>query len=120
MSDMAGSSGSRGKGSTGRGTGLPIPFSGLFLLCDFGKFQVEKDRQTLAEVMTCASQESYNAGFGAAMAVSVILEELMIRVIWSIKKRFYAKKDWEECIPTREHADLRSMLIVGNATLCTE
>ena len=42
----------------------------------------------------------------------------MIRVIWAIKRHFYNKKDWKECIPTKEHADLRIMLIVGNATLC--
>lgn len=118
MSDIAGSSGSRGKGLTGRGTGLPIPFSELFLLCNFGSFQIEKDRQTLAVIMTRAFQEGYDARFGITMAIPVILEELMIRVIWAIKRHFYNKKDWEECIPTKEHADLRIMLIVGNATLC--
>lgn len=118
MSDIAGSSGSRGKGLTGRGTGLPIPFSELFLLCDFGSFQVEKDRQTLAVIMTRAFQEGYDARFGASMAIPVLLEELMIRVIWAIKRHYYSKKDWNECIPTKEHADLRIMLIVGNATLC--
>lgn len=118
MSDVAGSSGSRGKGLTGRGTGLPVPFSELFLLCNFGSFQVGKDRQTLAVIMTRAFQEGYDARFGAAMAIPVLLEELMVRVIWAIKRHFYSKKDWKECIPTKEHADLRIMLIVGNATLC--
>lgn len=118
MSDVAGSSGSRGKGLTGRGTGLPIPFSELFLLCNFGSFQVGKDRQTLAVIMTRAFQEGYDARFGAAMAIPVLLEELMIRVIWAIKRHYYSKKDWKECIPTKEHPDLRIMLIVGNATLC--
>lgn len=118
MSDIAGSSGSRGKGLTGRGTGLPIPFSELFLLCNFGSFQVGKDRQTLAVIMTRAFQEGYDARFGVAMAIPVLLEELMIRVIWVIKRHFYSKKDWKECIPTMDHADLRIMLIVGNATLC--
>ena len=42
----------------------------------------------------------------------------MIRVLWAIKRRFYHKKEWSECIPTKEHADLRIMLIVGNGTLC--
>ncbi|MDD3001362.1 MAG: hypothetical protein PHF29_06375 [Candidatus Riflebacteria bacterium] len=118
MSDVAGSSGGRGKGLSGRGTGLPLPFSELFLLGNFGGFQVGKDRQTLAVIMTRAFQEGYDARFGAAMAIPVFLEELMIRVIWAIKRHFYSKKDWEECIPTNEHPDLRIMLIVGNATLC--
>lgn len=118
MSDIAGSSGSRGHGTTGRGAGLPIPFSELFLLCDFGSFQIENDRQTLAVLMTRAFQEGYDARFGAAMALPVLLEELMIRVLWIIKKRYHAKKDWKECLPSAEHADLRMMLIVGNGTLC--
>ncbi len=118
MSDIAGSSGSRGKGLTGRGTGLPIPFSELFLLCNFGSFQVGKDRQTLAVIMTRAFQEGYDARFGAAMSIPVLIEELMIRVLWAIKKHYYAKKDWSECIPTKEHGDLRIMLIVGNGALC--
>lgn len=118
LSDVAGSSGSRGPNSTGRGSGLPIPFSGLFQLCDFGAFQVGEDRQTLATIMTRAFQEGYDARFGAAMAIPVLLEELMIRVIWAIKKHYYAKKEWRECIPTNDHADLRIMLIVGNGTLC--
>lgn len=118
MSDIAGSSGSRSVGSTGRGTGLPIPFYNLFLLCDFGKFQVGKDRKTLAEIMTRAFQEGYDVRFGTAMAIPVLIEELMIRVIWSIKRHYYLKKDWKECIPIKEHADLRIMLLVGNCTLC--
>ena len=118
MSDIAGSSGSRGQGLIGSGSGLPIPFSELFLLCDFGSFQVGKDRQSFAVIMTRAFQEGYDARFGAAMAIPVLLEELMIRVLWAIKRRFYHKKEWSECIPTKEHADLRIMLIVGNGTLC--
>lgn len=118
MSDMAGSSGNRGPGSTGRGTGVPIPFMELFQLCDFGKLQVGKDKQTLAVVMTRVFQEGYDLRFGAAMAIPVLMEELMIKVIWVIRQRFFEKKDWSECIPTKQHADLRIMLIVGNSTLC--
>ena len=118
MSDIAGSSGSRGRGTDGRGSGIPMPFYELFLFCDFGSFQVGKDRQTLATVMTRVFQEGYDARFGAAQAVPVLIEELLIRALWVIKNRFYAKKEWDDCIPTKEHADLRIMLIVGNATLC--
>jgi hypothetical protein len=117
MSDIAGSSGSRGVASNGRGTGVSIPFMELFQLCDFGKFQVGQDRQTLATVMTRVFQEGYDARFGAAMAIPVLMEELMIRTIWVIRQRFF-EKDWSECFPSKEHADLRIMLIVGNATLC--
>lgn len=118
MSDFAGSNGSRAVGNLGRGTGLPVPFMELFLLCDFGKFQIGKDRQTLAVLMTRAFQEGYDMRHAGAMAVPVLLEELMIKVIWMIKRHFYHKKKWQECFPTASHADLRMMLLLGNGTLC--
>lgn len=55
---------------------------------------------------------------GAAMAIPVLIEELSIKMVWVIKQRYYAKKEWRECIPSSKHADLRMMLIIGNATLC--
>ena len=118
MSDMAGSSGNRGFSSTGRGMGVSVPFMELFQLCDFGKLQVGNDRQTFAVVMTRVFQEGYDLRYGAAMAIPVIIEELMIKAMWVIRKRFYEKKDWSECFPNKQHADLRIMLIVGNGTLC--
>ncbi|UEL48215.1 hypothetical protein [Terrisporobacter hibernicus] len=117
MSDLAGSSGGRGA-MTGRGSGVAIPFMPLFQMCDFGQLQVGKNRNTLAIVMTKVFQEGYDLRFGAAMAIPVILNELMIRVLWVIKNRFYKKKEWKECIPSQKHADLRMMLIVGHGTLC--
>jgi len=117
MSDLAGSSGGRGA-MTGRGSGVAIPFMPLFQMCDFGQLQVGKNRNTLAIVMTKVFQEGYDLRFGAAMAIPVILNELMIRVLWVIKNRFYKKKEWKECIPSQKHADLRMMLIIGHGTLC--
>ena len=118
MSDVAGSSGSRGQSSLGRGTGVTIPFMELFQLCNFGSFQIGNNRQNLAILMTRIFQEGYDLRFGAAMAIPVLLEELMIKTIWAIRQRFYEKKDWTECFPTKQHADLRIMLIVGNGVLC--
>lgn len=118
MSDLAGSTGSRGVEKKGRGSGIAIPFMELFQLCDFGMLQIGKDRQNLATVMTRVFQEGYDFRFGAAMAIPVVLEELMIRIFWVVRKRFYEKKTWNECIPSKKYDDLRTMLIVGNTTLC--
>ncbi|MDY4840563.1 MAG: hypothetical protein SO160_13680 [Lachnospiraceae bacterium] len=118
LSDVAGSNGSRAVGNVGRGTGLPIPFMELFLVCNFGKFQIGDDRQTLADLMTRAFQEGYDLRHGGAMAIPVILEEAMIRVLWAIKRKFYHHREWKDCVPTEKHADLRMMLLVGNATMC--
>ncbi|MDO4339114.1 MAG: hypothetical protein Q4C91_13690 [Eubacteriales bacterium] len=118
LSDVVGSNGVRQVGSDGRGTGLPIPFMELFLMCDFGTFQIGKDRQSLAVLMTRVFSSGYDMRYSGAMAIPVILEELMIKVLWALKRHFYHKKDWSECIPTSKHADLRMMVLIGNGTLC--
>ncbi len=114
MSDLAGSSSTRQPGKTGRGAGLPIPFYELFLACDFG----DLDGKTLSETMISVFENGYDARFGLTMAIPVLIEELMIRVLWMIRQKFMRKKSWSESLPSAKHADLRIMLLVGNATLC--
>ncbi len=113
MSDVAGSS-----GAAGRGSGVVIPFYELFQLCDFGSFQAGKERNTLATVATKVFQEGYDARFGLTMAIPVVLCDLSIKLIWAVKHRFYHRKPLKECIPTKQHDDLRIMLIIGDGTLC--
>lgn len=114
LSDLAGSSSTRRVDNGGRGSGIPIPFYELFLGCEFGDVQ----GMTLAETMTKVFEEGYDSRFGATMAIPVMLNDMMIKVIWIIRQKCMRKKHWKECLPTREHADLRIMLIVGNATFC--
>lgn len=116
MSDIAGSSGSRG--GKGRGTGVVIPFYELFQCCKFGKFNVKKDKQDLATIAVRAFEEGYDFRFGLATSIPVILTELSIRLIWSLRKHFQYKKSIKECIPNSSHKDLRVMLLFGNGTLC--
>lgn len=114
MSDFVGSSSTRKIGKTGRGAGIPIPFYELFLACDFGNI----DGKTFSETMIRVYEEGYDARFAATMAIPVVMEELMIKVLWMVRQRFIRKKTWKESFPTKEHADLRIMLIVGNSALC--
>ncbi|MBU3193092.1 hypothetical protein [Clostridium algidicarnis] len=116
MSDIAGSSGSRA--NVGRGTGVVMPFYELFGFCKFGKFNVGKDKQDLATIATRAFQEGYDLRFGLAMAIPVVITDLSIRLIWSLRRYFQYGKSLKECIPTQKHADLRVMLLFGNGTLC--
>jgi len=113
MSDIAGSS-----GSLHRGTGVPAPFMALFQLCDFGELQEGKHRQTLATVMTEVFQEGYDARFAAATAVPVIINDLLITVIWVVRRHFQKNIEWKGCMPNRNHPDLRMMKIVGFTTFC--
>lgn len=114
ISDLVGSSSTRKPGKTGRGAGIPIPFYELFLFCDFGNI----DGKTLSETMINVFEKGYDFRFGVTMSIPVLMEELMIKVVWMIRQRFFEKKDWKECIPTKEHTDLRIMHIVGNGALC--
>lgn len=116
MSDIAGSTGSRG--NNGRGSGIVIPFYELFGFCKFGKFNVGKDKQDLATIATRAFQEGYDFRFGISLAIPVVITDLSIRLIWSLRRYFQYGKPLNECIPSKKHADLRVMLLFGNGTLC--
>ena len=118
MSDIAGSSGGRGNANGGRGSGIVIPFYELFGLCDFGSFQVGENRNTLAVLATKAFQDGYDARWGLTMAIPVVLCDLSIRFIWSVRRFFGDKKQLSECIPSDKQTDLRMMVLVGNGTLC--
>lgn len=114
ISDLVGASSTRRKSNEKRGAGIPMPFYELFLACDFGDF----NGKTLSETMIQVYEKGYDLRFAATMAIPVVMEELMIKVIWMIRQKFLRKKPWEESLPTKKHADLRIMLIVGNGTLC--
>ncbi len=113
MSDVAGSSGSHG-----RGTGIVVPFYELFGLCKFGSFSAGGERKDLAEIAMQAFQKGYDFRFGMAQAIPVAVTELSIRLIWALRRHFQYHYPLKECVPTMKHADLRIMLIIGNGTLC--
>lgn len=113
MSDIAGSS-----GCVGRGTGLPIPFFELFQFFKFGKFSVEQDKQDIATIAIRAFQEGYDFRFGIAMSVPVLVTELLLRLIWSLRRHFQYNLPLKECIPKEKYDSLRIMLLFGHGTLC--
>lgn len=119
MSDIAGSSGTRGhEGKIG--AGIAAPFFEFFQLCDFGKINVGKDTKTLAQFTTSMYTNGYDARFATAQAISVALNEVLIRLFWSIKRHYYHKWPWKECIPLKlsNKPELRRMLLVGHGCLC--
>jgi hypothetical protein len=117
MSDIAGSSGTRGKDYR-RGAGIAAPFYELLQFCNFGKFSVEKDKQDLATIATRVYQEGYDARFALALAVPVVLVDLLTKLIWAIRQYFQFGKPIAECLPTKTNDSLRTMLLISNGTLC--
>lgn len=119
MSDVAGSSGTRGhKGR--RGAGIAAPFFEMFQLCDFGSFDVAGDKKTLAELTSSMYAQGYDARFVAAQAIPVALNEALIRLCWSMKRHYYHGLPWKECVPMKlsNKPELRRMLLVGHGCLC--
>lgn len=114
FSDMAGSNSSIAKGN--RGSGIPIPFYNLLLILDIGEFG--QDKQTFATIATKVFEKGYDFRHGIALAIPVLIVELLTRLMWTSKQRFYHKMSWEQCVPTANNPELRRMLLVAHGTLC--
>ncbi len=53
-----------------------------------------------------------------AMAIPVLITELLTRFMFTMKAHFYHQKDWKYSIPSDNIPELRRMLLVGHGTLC--
>jgi len=119
ISDIAGSSGSRGQGDGHIGAGLPAPFTEFLQLCDFGKLKNDKGQfQTFATVMTEVYEQGYDVRHMTTTAVPVIINELLIRAIYTVRRHFYFGRSWEESKPVGNDPELQRMLTVGIGVLC--
>jgi len=110
LSDFAGASGSKGRGS-----GVPIPFFELLQFANVGSFG--EDKRTLAELAVKMFEKGYDARFGAALAVPVLVNELFIRILWAVKRRYFHGYNWSDCTPGAKQPSLRRMLLVGHGSL---
>lgn len=116
FSDMAGSSGGRSKVDAGRGSGIPIPFYSLLQFINVGSFG--QHRQTFSTVAVKVFEAGYDMRHGLAMAIPVLITELLTRTMWVVKQRFYHEREWRDCLPTAGNPELRRMLLIGHGTLC--
>lgn len=111
VSDMAGSSGAQG-----RGAGIPIPFFNLLQFVNVGEFG--QYRQSIATISVKVFEQGYDLRHGGAMAIPVLITELLVRLSWTLKQRFHHNKAWKDCIPSASNPELRRMLLVGHGALC--
>lgn len=118
LSDISGSSGTRGHLDGRRGSGIPLPFFELFQFADIGNVGGESSDLTIAEFSTKVFEKGYDARFGATMAIPVLLNELIIRLLWGLKSKFYHKNSLMESFPFGDKPTLRKMLLVGHGSLC--
>ena len=114
MSDIAGSSGSQG-----HGTGLPIPFTEFFQFCNFGRFPNEKGQyQTFATIMTKVYEKGYDTRHATSLVLPVMLGELLTKVAFVLKQRFYQDKDWQTVLKEINGYTAQRMLTVSTGTMC--
>ncbi len=111
FSDVAGSS-----GALGRGSGIPIPFYSLLQFINVGQFG--QHRQSFAKIVVQVFEQGYDFRHGIAMAIPVLVTELLTRIMWVVKRRFYHDYLWSECIPTANDPELRRMLLIAHGSLC--
>ena len=104
---------------TGRGTGIPVPLSEFFMMCNFKLPDPAGGKKSIQELAMEVYENGYDLRFAAATAIPVLLNEFLIRLLWSLKSRFYHKKTWKESIPFGNHPELRRMLLTGHGVLCT-
>ncbi|MCT4796354.1 hypothetical protein [Exiguobacterium alkaliphilum] len=118
LSDVSGSSGVRGHDDGRRGAGIPLPFFELFQFADFGHISHDGGTLSFADFSTKVFESSYDARHGVAMAVPVVFNELVIRLLWGLKSLLYHKNGWLHSIPVGNKPTLRKMLLVGHGALC--
>ena len=121
FSDLAGSSGSRGAGSVGRGAGLPAPLFELLQFFDVGSFTLYKNDTvgqkksvvSLAELSVAVYEHGYDTRFAATMAIPVVLNDLLTTLFRVLKRIFHDHAAPKDAIALHQDHELRRMLLVS-------
>ena len=112
ISDISGSSSTREPNKAGRGMGISMPFYSLVEACNWGDFNGD----TFAEIMTKVYEEGYDFRFGIATAIPVVINELLVRAVWTIKNKFIEGKDLRSSLPSMKNGDFRLFLLMATTT----
>lgn len=111
MSDIAGNSGSKTRGS-----GVPIPFYEVLQAFNFGSFG--SHRESIATTAVRVFEDGYDFRHGVTMSIPVLITELITRVMWTFKRRFYHNEPWRNCIPNAKNPNLHRMLFIAYGSFC--
>ncbi len=98
MSDVAGSSGTRGHAGK-RGSGIPIPGFELF---QFTGKDLGTELNGLARFTDLMFQNGYDFRFGLAMSIPVAINQMFTTLLWALRKRYALQWDWKEIISQRK------------------
>ena len=127
MSDVSGSSGAKG-----RGMGIPSPIwswmNDIIVIKRKLNIPVGELDKSMNELALEIYKQGYDARFQAAQAIPVFINELLVRVIYSVRrlvKYFTSTKSedrsfsslWKSCEPF-SNATVKRMLTVAHGTFC--
>ena len=113
LSDVAGSSGAKRKGS--RGAGIVTPFYELFELLDYGGI----DNKTIAELAESVYKKGYDFRFALATSIPCVIADFLTTFIWALRELIEQRESIRKVVKKiKRDSRLRIMLIVSNATLC--
>ncbi|MHB9290815.1 hypothetical protein [Latilactobacillus curvatus] len=130
ISDVSGSSSSAAKGN--RGTGLPSPLwtwtnDIIAIKAKLGLSVTETDK-TMNELALNIFEKGYDIRFQTAQAIPVFLNELLVRLIYAIRRLFRYFSEipktersfalmWKKCEPF-SNTTVKRMLTVAHGTFC--
>lgn len=116
VSDIAGASGSKG-----RGAGLPSPFYSLTQKLHFGSFDVNGKDMDVAQLSEWLYKQGLDVRALTTQAIPVVVAEVLVRLYWLFKKHFYYGKSWKESMPlaNSDNPDLQKMLLISIAAFET-
>lgn len=116
LSDVAGSS-----GSTGRGSGLPVPGWVALQKLQIGNFNLSNRQQnmTIAEISDWMFKNGYDLRAFTAQTIPVIIYEVLLRCYWFCKQHFYYGKSLKDSLPIANNRELARLLLFSSASFTT-
>lgn len=127
ISDMSGSSGSKG-----RGMGIPSPLwawtNDIIAIKRKLNIPVSEFVQSVNELALNLYKEGYDARFQTTQAIPVLINELLVRLMYSVRRLIKYFSDipkeerslrllWEKCEPFK-NPTVKRMLTVAHGTFC--
>ncbi|MCY1611883.1 ATP-binding protein [Staphylococcus pettenkoferi] len=111
MSDISGSSTSKGRGS-----GLPVPGWSSLQKLQFGNICVNNKEMNIAQVSEWMFKNGYDFRAFTAELIPVVIYETLIRLYWVYKQHFYFGKPIKESLPIANNRELARLLLIGAST----
>lgn len=111
MSDIAGSSGSKG-----RGAGLPVPGWAALEKMQFGSIPINGKDMTIANVAEWLYKNGYDVRAYTAQLIPVLVNEALIRTYWFMKQHFYYGYSLKDSLPIANTREVARLLLISTAT----